>query len=107
MTKLDIKIIGVGLLKIKVVIKNIGEEDAYNISWNINITGNIFLGKETSGSFSEPLHPGEEQTLRSSLFIGLGLIRITASARALNAEEVTATLDGFIFLFLFIPLRIS
>lgn len=103
MTELDIKIMSVGLLKINVVINNIGEVDAYNISWNINITGNIFIGKETAGSFSKPLPPGEQQTVCSSLFLGFGLIKITASARALNAEEVTDELGGFVFLFFFIP----
>lgn len=103
MTELDIKIIGMGFLKINVVIRNIGEEDAYNISWNINITGNILIGRETSGSFSEPLPPGEERIVCSSLFLGFGLIKIIASARALNAEEVTDELGGRVFFIFFIP----
>jgi hypothetical protein len=105
MTELDIKIVGGGLLKICAVIRNIGEHDAYNISWNINISGGfIIIGRETSGSFSEPLSPGEGITICSSLFFGFGLLTITAKARALNAEEVSDTLGGFLFLFYFIPL---
>jgi len=89
-----------GLFRVKAVIKNTGELEATNISWNINlISGYIFKGAKTSGKIDR-LYPGEEITIRSKLILGLGRTDITINARIQDGGLDIKNADAFVFLFL-------
>jgi len=89
-----------GLFRVKAIIKNTGELEATNISWNINlISGYIFKGAKTSGKIDR-LYPGEEITIRSKLILGLGRTDITVNARIQDGGLDIKNADAFVFLFL-------
>ena len=89
-----------------VVIRNVGDYDAIDVEWSVNITGGI-LGRidHHFGGTIGILPAGNETTIEiSSLIVGLGPIEIAVTADASNAEPVIETKNGFIFLF-FVILR--
>ena len=89
-----------GLFKLSGGIKNIGNNTAFNVQWNITIEGGfVLLGKESSGAIPKPLLPGEETTVCSKLFFGFGRIMITVAAWADNAPYVSESISGILFLF--------
>jgi len=101
MTELEIICIGQGLFKIPMTIINIGNNTAFNVRWNITVEGGfVFSGKESSGTISKPLLPGEEViVVTKGIILGFGKIMITIDAWADNAPLVSKSTPGFLFLF--------
>ena len=88
-----------------VILRNIGDADAYATSLLIGIKGGILgLINKTSEHIIGILPVGEERAIDLPFIFGFGRITITISAIAGNAEEITATLKGFAigpFIFVF------
>jgi len=86
-----------------VVIKNIGNETAWDVCWSVTVKGGIlgFINKTIEGTFDE-LPPGEEIIVKIGLIFGLGQIVISARAWAANAKEVSFEVSGFLFFIFFI-----
>lgn len=78
-----------GGLGVNAVIENIGDIDITDLEWSITITGGLFdlINEEVNGIISH-LAIGEEKTISSGNFFGLGSIDVTVIA---GAEE---TIDG-------------
>ena len=94
--------IGSGLgLKIK--IKNVGKETAYNLSWNISVRGigKGFVNFHREGSSSKPFEPEDEKKFRLIPF-GRATIDIKVNISASNAFEVSKYKSGEIVLCFFI-----
>jgi hypothetical protein len=77
--KLEIGVCTGGLFKIKTVIKNTGAIDITKVQWNITISGNVFIGKQTSGTLLS-IPPGGERTITTDLILGWGKTIVTVSA---------------------------
>lgn len=80
-------------------INNSGNETAWNVEWEVMMTGNGLLRTfNISMNGTKPeLAPGDAILIKLGTIFEFGKIKITAKARALNAEEVTVTKDGFLF----------
>jgi len=101
-TELEIGCISSGLFKINAEIRNIGDYNALGVNWSIKLDGGfIIFGKESSGNKPYFIPAGESITISSGfiLMLGFGPIEITVTASALNAEKVTKTVKGYLFLF--------
>jgi len=85
---------------VHVVIRNVGDTDAIDVEWNVDITGG-FLGRiDWSDEGYVSILPSDgEIVVDIPLIIGLGPIEITATAYASNAEAVSEAKNGFILLF--------
>ncbi|UCD13883.1 MAG: hypothetical protein JSW60_00250 [Thermoplasmatales archaeon] len=90
---------------VKISIKNVGIEPAYDLNWTINIVGygSGFLNLTKKGSSSLPLQIGDEKKLRFLPF-GRSVIDISITANASNAFESKKSADGLIFIFFIIVL---
>jgi hypothetical protein len=103
--KLDIQIFGGFPLPILIqnaggVITNIGNNTAYNISYTLSIiggtSGNINITYEGYYEYLEPLSEGGKALgVMTPNANGFGLVTITLTASATNAENVTETAKGF------------
>jgi hypothetical protein len=94
--RLEIGLLSGGLFKIKTVIKNTGAIDIMHVSWNITLTGSVFIGQKTSGTILN-IPPGGERTISSDLILGLGktMITVTAShpySSAIKSQNATILL---------------
>jgi hypothetical protein len=100
-TELDIEFIKSGMA-LSVAFKNIGDYDAIDVVWNVNITGGIFglINKHLDGE-AEILATDDEILVRLTPIFGLGPLKVVATVSAANAEEVTEIWEGFI-IFIFI-----
>ena len=99
MTTLSLDFSG-GLFKWSGIIKNIGNNTAFNVQWNKVIDGGIVLfGRESSGIIPKPLLPGEETQISSSFIFGFGKITITIAVWADNAPYVSNSTPGTLFFF--------
>jgi len=97
-TELEIEI--TGGFGVHVVIRNVGDYDAIDVEWNVDITGGVLGGINWSDDgYVSILPPDGEMVLDIPLIIGLGRIEIAAAADASNAEAVSETKNGFIILF--------
>ena len=77
---------------ISVVIKNIGNGKATNVSWSINLSGGLILkGKTNTGNIPQ-LNVGEEQTIQSPI-LGIGRVAITVTTGNIEKEAT-----GLVFL---------
>ena len=90
-----------GLLKQRLILKNIGIHTAFNIQWSIKIEGGLlFFGRESSGIVNKPLLKNEEIVVTSDLFLfGLGSLQITIDVWADNVPMSSETISGRLFLF--------
>ena len=87
-----------GLFKIKAIIKNIGEEDAYDVNWSITIEGGfILLGKDSYGVIAE-IPPGGDIEVSSRPIIAFGPVTITIFAEIPESTD-TKEADATILLF--------
>jgi len=94
-----------GGLGVKISIKNMGNETAYDINWTISIVGGIFdlININYAGTSPFLLQSGDEKNLRLIPF-GIGDININVTAKAINTIESKRTVYALIFLgFVFIP----
>jgi hypothetical protein len=91
------------LSPMKMTVKNIGTNVAYNISWILTIDGKfIILGKQSSGLILGKLEPSQEITVgKTRLILGFGHTKITGDAWADNAPKVSANIRGMMLLFFF------
>jgi len=86
---LEVKIISGGLFRVSIPLRNVGEADATDISWSINLEGGtILLGKESTGTIPN-LPAGEVTTIRSDLIIGFGKTRVYV-----NVDEPRGSSDN-------------
>jgi len=76
-----------GARGIKAIIKNYGDEVAYDIDWTLEIMGGIFgqIRKQFSGRILI-LEPGDEITISTPAFFGLGQIVIEAALANWNYD---------------------
>lgn len=95
--ELDIGLISGGLFKVSAIIKNMGEVDATNISWSINLDGGVWIGGKTADSLSY-LAAGSEETVSSNFIIGFGKTVVTVSA-SIPESSATRSQGGRIYLF--------
>ncbi len=103
--KLDIQIFGGFPLPVLIrnaggVIVNIGDATAYNISYTLSIiggtSGNINITYEGYYEYLEPLSTGGDALgVMTTNANGFGLVTITLTASATNADNVTETAKGF------------
>ncbi|MEA2054214.1 MAG: sialidase family protein [Candidatus Thermoplasmatota archaeon] len=79
-----------GGMGISATITNTGTEDASNMDWSIELTGLIFIGKETTGTI-DSLPAGGEEAIKSGLVFGIGPTTIT-----ITAGGASKTAKGFV-----------
>ncbi|MEA2053581.1 MAG: sialidase family protein [Candidatus Thermoplasmatota archaeon] len=79
-----------GGMGISATITNTGTEDASNVDWSIELTGLIFIGKETTGTI-DSLPAGGEEAIKSGLVFGIGPTTIT-----ITAGGASKTAKGFV-----------
>jgi len=104
-TELNIGIMVKFPLKIIALIRNIGDDIAYDVNYSINVTvrGIIFGLKNKHDNGTLDILPPDnsfEWTITTGILFGLGLLKITVTANAFNAEEVSRTVNAFLLLFL-------
>lgn len=90
------------------IIKNVGDEDAYNVNWCITVKGGMLNLVSVSGEGTINLLPhsdliGTAVRLRQPT-LGFGLVEITVTAIGENAELVMEKIDGLLLLFWIIQL---
>jgi len=78
-----------GGIGVSAVLENIGQSDANDVSWSIEIEGNVFFGGSASGTVDIP--KGDQVTVSSGLAMGFGPVQITVTADAIT-EKRSATL---------------
>jgi hypothetical protein len=80
------------------VIGNIGDTAAYNISYQMTITGGLIDGIHKSyEGFAEEIQPGNGISVLANNVFGFGPVDIVITASASNAENVTNIGKGFQF----------
>jgi len=105
--KADLRIINIkGPIGVNAEIKNVGDADANNPVYTMNVTGGI-LGLIDRGDSVEAttLASGATEAIGSGLFLGLGKIAIEITANADNAAEVTVTKEAFVLGILVIGIK--
>ncbi|GAH71818.1 unnamed protein product, partial [marine sediment metagenome] len=91
-----------GLFKVNAVIRNIGDGDAENISWNINLLGGLILrGYQTSGLIAG-IPPGGQVTVRSDLILGMGRTDVAVNAKIPGGTMNIKNNNAFVLLFFII-----
>lgn len=86
-----------GPIGVSTGVKNIGENPATNVEYELTVTGGI-LGRvnvSVNDSVAE-LAIDAEEPISSGMFFGLGAIDITVTAVADNADEVEKTASAFL-----------
>jgi len=85
----------------KFIIRNIGDYTAWDVTWNVTITGGILglLHKTVIGTIPE-LGPGNETVVTLGSVVGLGPITLTVRVSAANVREIGTTLQA-ILIFIF------
>jgi hypothetical protein len=69
---LDILNLKIGVLGFSVILKNFGEEIAYNVKWEMEISGgSIFYPTMKNGEF-ESMQPDQEEVIKISPVLGIG-----------------------------------
>ena len=86
-----------GPIGVKADVKNIGCGCAYNLEWDITVTGGILgmVDKSFSGTRKE-LPVDATEAISSDLFFGFGNVYIEITADSDNGEEVTVLKKAFL-----------
>jgi hypothetical protein len=85
--------------KTTLVIKNIGNYTAWDVTVNFTISGGLVLiGRHFTGSTSEVL-PAEEMTLQVGLILGFGKVNLQFHVSAVNVKEMSLEKNAMMFLF--------
>ena len=74
---------------VKATVSNVGTADAENVEWSIVLDGQIFIGKEKSGTVTIPA--GGEATIKSGFILGIGPATITVTVGGVSKK-----VSGFI-----------
>jgi len=92
--------IGVGA-----IIKNVGSANATGVTWKITVEGGILSGVnvEVEGG-KDTLVIDDAIYAETKIFFGLGNVKIMATAKAVDSNNVTREAEGFILLF-FVVIR--
>lgn len=91
------------------IIRNIGYEDAINVTWETYLTSwLLILGSGTKTGIIEMIPVGSEEIIvgieQSVFLLGFGPLNLVVTASAENAEEVTVSENiGFLLGILVIP----
>jgi len=89
-----------GIFKIKAAIKNIGDGEALNIKWNINLIGGFILrGHQSSGTINI-LSSGEEVDITSKRIFGIGRTDVVLTIEMPDGTIYKSTENGIVFLLL-------
>ncbi len=100
-TELDIEITSTGF-GLNAVITNIGDAVAWEVECTITAQGGILgLINMTVTNTAPELAANDSITVSLGPMFGLGPVKITITAKALNAPEVSGSLDGFLFIIFF------
>ena len=84
--------------KVNALIKNLGEVEATNVEWSLDINGGtILFGRESNGVITS-IPPYSEVTIESKPIIGFG--KVTVTAQASIPENTGKKINtGFVYLF--------
>lgn len=87
-----------GGLGLTLVIRNVGDGDAHNVTWYFSTQGGILglINMEEEGLISTLPAGGEESIVLTKLLFGLGSIEITIEISADYVNTETATISAFI-----------
>lgn len=98
-SNINIESITGGLFTIKASIENIGEMEASNINWYIDISGVLYPSNPSWEGTIESISPGESEKIKSGTLIGFGEIVITITVEI--ADEILDILEKNAFIFFF------
>ena len=102
-TELDIELTSTGFGLRSAVITNIGDAVAWEVECTITAQGGILgLINMTATDAVPELAVSDLITISIGPMFGFGPVKITVKAKALNAPEVSGSLDGFVFIVFFI-----
>jgi hypothetical protein len=86
-----------GPMRIKADVSNVGENDANNVQWSITVTGGLLKRvNATATGTAAILAAGASIPISLGTFIGFGKINIAITAKAQNANDVSATKSAFL-----------
>ena len=91
------------------IIRNIGDADAYNVTWEMYLTSwLLILSSKSKTGIIEMIPVGSEEIIvgneQSVFLFGFGPLNLVVTASAENAEEVTVSENiGFLLGILVIP----
>ena len=105
--KAELAILNVkGPIGVKAEVKNIGDADANNLEYTMNVTGGILgLIDKTIDGTKTLLGSGTAESISSGLILGFGKIVIEITANAANANEITETKEGLVLGILVIGIK--
>jgi hypothetical protein len=88
-----------GISKINVNIENIGDGEAKNVNWQMNLIGGFILrGFESSGNIDN-IPPGEQVNITSNRIFGFGRIDVIVTLELSDETIIDKTDKGLVFLF--------
>jgi len=97
---LNMGLITGGLFRVKAVIRNIGDTEATNVTWNMTLSGTILIGRESNGEI--PSIPADgSATAISGLIMGFGKTTVTVTAEIPEGSD-TRSQGGTVLLFFII-----
>ena len=86
-----------GLFTVSSAINNIGQGIATNVNWTITVDGNLILtGRTISGTMST-LEVNSTAGIEDSPIMGFGNTIVTVKVKADGVDEITKTVNGFVF----------
>jgi outer membrane protein assembly factor BamB len=94
--EIEIDSIKGGLFRVTMVLYN-RRNVPVNVKWSILLNGSVWIGEESTGTLT--INAGEKETVKSNLILGLGKIRVIASAEIGDGQSDIKIKDGFVFLF--------
>jgi len=91
-----------GLFKITTELINPSTIDVTDVNWSISLDGGfILLGKQKSDQ-NLSIAAGDSTLITDKPVVGIGKVHITVTVEAPGIDQVTKTVDGFVFLFFII-----